>query len=936
MYKDIPLLSLILLLPSLAWASCSSNGDITTGTSPIILNTAGCATDGSMIAQLLANNTLTINGNGITAPITGSTIPWQITLQALSTLSTDSNGVVGEDGPNALPVTLNNYGRIDVKNSGALLTGGGFVTNFGTIIGDFNGVDISSTNGGTVFSPFTDSQVTNYGNIVGGTTGIHLGLGGTVNNNSGIITGLFGIETDNAQGAIPSGPITVNNYATIGAPTVINTGVLIAAGGTVNNFAGGEILAGTYGISVESGATTVYNNGTILATLGRGVRFANIEGGVVNNDVNGVISGLGTRSVSFISGPGVVNNAGTISGGTFATIHMQKGNSAVNNSGTIVGDVRFDESNDTFLMTAGQMSGRLLMGVGGNETATFQNVSDINIGNISLFNGGGGGNDRLIFNNSTHTGGSDLINWETISLNNGSTLNLNSTLTLGGLSADPTATLTINQSTLNANSILNSTIQANGHAALVNNAGIINLSSASANNSLTILGNYVGNGGLLSLNAVLNSDGSPADKLVINGANGGGSASGSTFISVHNTTGGGAKTNANGILLVEAVNNASTTANAFALSEPVRAGAYEYRLFRGGIDPNDPAFAEDWFLRSTFGNGSSILGPELSVFSFIVPTAMNIGLVTVGTLHERVGDESLLLSQDVNPSERFANGGWLRLFAQSQDETILSLALPSSSGSIQGIQAGFDLYRDKTPTDALNLFGVHFSYAASNPTINGLVTNAANTAYVKTRTGKVRLNARTGGLYFTHFLPSGAYLDLVAQGTAFNGDASSSRSSLGLRGAGTVESAEVGYPLDFLPDWRLEPETQLLYDYVSFKSGHDTFSTIDLAPTHALIGRIGARLQHSMSITNHPIEPYLRANFWSILSGDSASPVTYGGTDSINSSAKASWGQLGGGFTLGLSHGLVLYAFLDDLVNLGNQVKLSGLDGGIGLRANWA
>ena len=161
-------------------------------------------------------------------------------------------------------------------------------------------------------------------------------------------------------------------------------------------------------------------------------------------------------------GSATITNSGAISSNSGLAISLLSGGyNKVTNSGTINGNVEFSTSNDQFLITAGKVTGELLMGVGGNETATFQNVTDTNLSGISVFNGGGGGSDQLIFSNSKHTGGSDLINWETIDLNSGSVLSMASNLQLGGISTDPTATLNINNSSLNANNALNSVIQSN-------------------------------------------------------------------------------------------------------------------------------------------------------------------------------------------------------------------------------------------------------------------------------------------------------------------------------------------------------------------------------------------------------------------------------------------------------------------------------------------
>jgi type V secretory pathway adhesin AidA len=61
--------------------------------------------------------------------------------------------------------------------------------------------------------------------------------------------------------------------------------------------------------------------------------------------------------------------------------------------------------------------------------------------------------------------------------------------------------------------------------------------------------NYTGTGGEILLNTYLGGDGSPSDRLIING----GTATGSTGLFIHNTTGQGAETTGNGILVVNAL-----------------------------------------------------------------------------------------------------------------------------------------------------------------------------------------------------------------------------------------------------------------------------------------------------------------------------------------------------------------------------------------------
>ena len=61
--------------------------------------------------------------------------------------------------------------------------------------------------------------------------------------------------------------------------------------------------------------------------------------------------------------------------------------------------------------------------------------------------------------------------------------------------------------------------------------------------------NYTGVGGGIVLNTYLGGDGSPSDRLIIDG----GAGTGATKLDIRNTTGPGAETVANGIPVVEAI-----------------------------------------------------------------------------------------------------------------------------------------------------------------------------------------------------------------------------------------------------------------------------------------------------------------------------------------------------------------------------------------------
>src|SRR5262249_60073201 len=89
--------------------------------------------------------------------------------------------------------------------------------------------------------------------------------------------------------------------------------------------------------------------------------------------------------------------------------------------------------------------------------------------------------------------------------------------------------------------------------------------------------NYTGTGGTIGLNTFLGADGSPSNLLIING----GTATGSTLMRITNTGGPGAETTGNGILVVNHINDGTTTPAAFSLAGGrVTRRAVDYFLFK--------------------------------------------------------------------------------------------------------------------------------------------------------------------------------------------------------------------------------------------------------------------------------------------------------------------------------------------------------------------
>ncbi len=182
-------------------------------------------------------------------------------------------------------------------------------------------------------------------------------------------------------------------------------------------------------------------------------------------------------------------------------------------------------------------------------------------------------------------------------------------------------------------------------------------------------GTFISNGGTLKLDTVLN-EGGPAtrsDTLVVDGTSVG--PRGATNMSIRNAGGAGALTVGDGILVVQVLDPSRSPDSVFKLASAVevRGGAFDYDLFHGGVGGSNPS---DWFLRSTFTVGPPIIppvvpieppilppeppvtgplppgvfpiiGPEIATYGVVQPIARQLGMTTLGTLHERIGDTSL-------------------------------------------------------------------------------------------------------------------------------------------------------------------------------------------------------------------------------------------------------------------------------------------------------
>lgn len=441
---------------------------------------------------------------------------------------------------------------------------------------------------------------------------------------------------------------------------------------------------------------------------------------------------------------------------------------------------------------------------------------------------------------------------------------------------------------------------------------------------LTVNGNITGQGGVIGLTTYLGGDGSPTDRIRLVG----GTASGTSLLRITNAGGPGALTLGDGIRVVEASAGATTAPGAFRLESRVVAGAFEYQLFRGGSTGE-----EEWFLRSSLPAAPGVQGvplyrPEVALYAPIPALMRQMALATLGTLHARVGEEENIRGLDGGTP--YLNGAWARSFGERSDSRWTGGAAPSADGDLVGFQAGLDIFRRTGADGHRDHAGVYVAQARYNADISGTALGVVDAAV-----GKLALDGPAVGAYWTHFGPTGWYVDAVVQASFIDARATGRDGTrLDTDGQAYAASLEAGYPVALGDGWQLEPQAQLVWQSVDVGDSADAYSTVRWTPGRSVVGRVGARVQYTAQSQDALWQPFARVNLWH---GNADSDlVTLGPSAPIGTRFGDTAVQAGLGVTARVGRNASLYALADYRWTLADaRSSQETLQGVAGLRVNW-
>lgn len=385
------------------------------------------------------------------------------------------------------------------------------------------------------------------------------------------------------------------------------------------------------------------------------------------------------------------------------------------------------------------------------------------------------------------------------------------------------------------------------------NHGEIRMGSPVPASTLTVGGDYTGNGGRLTLHTALGDDDSATDRLVVHG-----NTSGQTLVGIRNAGGQGART-VNGIRIVQVDGQSD---GVFTLDGRVVAGAYEYALRKGGVaSPGDG----DWYLRSLSAAPTPVPRPETGAYLVNQVVAQSM---FQHTYHDRAGLPDADGSGQGRPEP---STGWARLAGGHADGNANSGRIGASADTLV-MQAGIDVlhrvtFSGRWQAGVMAGYGTSTTHASArdNPaiargTVNGVAAGLYGTwhrdaagatgPYVDTwvQYGNFRHTVKGDGLAgedYTSQLWSGS----LEAGWAV---------PVGHTGAGTVH---------------VEPQVQLVYtDYRAGSHAERSGTVVQSDRSGGVATRVGTRLFHAPAGEGVPTwMPYLELNWWHNSHGNAMS-----------------------------------------------------------------
>lgn len=311
-------------------------------------------------------------------------------------------------------------------------------------------------------------------------------------------------------------------------------------------------------------------------------------------------------------------------------------------------------------------------------------------------------------------------------------------------------------------------------------------------------------------------------------------------------------------------------------------------------------------------------------------------MLTLGTFHERQGDQFLLDRRDAGDPPGFINvfdGSlapvvWARVFGEDAQRDQSSAINASFKGDIVGAQIGMDLAQFHLQPGDTDHVGVFYAYSHLSADGHAFVMGLPDFVY-----GNMSLDAQNAGAYWSHIGRTGWYLDAVLMGSFYS---ESPKAFLDvtsdLSGHGITGSLEGGYPFALTDTLEFETQGQVVWQNIDIGSAADPFTMVDFGSDGSVTGRFGIQLQDNLIVDGFWIQPRALVNLWHTFDGNDT--TVYDSAVPISAPFGSTTVEMGGGVAAYVDHNLSTYAQITYTTNVGGEY-VHAVKEMIGVRYGW-
>ena len=481
-----------------------------------------------------------------------------------------------------------------------------------------------------------------------------------------------------------------------------------------------------------------------------------------------------------------------------------------------------------------------------------------------------------------------------------------------------------------------------GEGKLINDNGVITMANTSYNDVVEIYGNYEGkNGAKIKMNTQWNSPGdanganSKSDvlKILAGGSSKLGNATGVTGIipvgidGKENIIDGNIKKVAKAINSVPVVIVDKAAAGTF-VGKAQTTGAGEVQLTSrlnggkreffwtlnavNGTNPYDDGTSKNYDPHSS-GNSKIILNSAVAGYINTAKVNMNLGFQSLATLNERRGENNF---NSINENSQ----AWARILGKhTKDEGKERFNFETN---VYGVQAGYD-FSIKNSENGKRYTGFYFTNTEAKTNFEDRYRAEDGVVVGDKYTGKAKTKDFSLGLSTTKYYNNGLYLDLAGQ-LSFIKNKYDSRDGAVANQKGNAFglSVETGKSYKLGTNWAIQPQVQLVYQYLKLKDFKDDVREVHYGNDSALRARVGIKALYNDKF-------YTVANVWNDFNNKTEANI---GLDKVEEKYSSTWGEIGLGVQIPITNNAYVYSDLKYERSFKSKPKHNGYRGTVGFK----